>query len=266
MLKKRYKKTAVSGVVIMLLIFFHSLGWINPLENIFIRAAKPSMSFFYSTGLKVRLFFEKQAERRDLNEVVKDLSMKTEMLTLENARLKMIDEENKTLRQYLKFTSGKTSRYVMANVIAGGEINLVNQTVTIDKGAKHGLVNGLAILNSQGQVVGKIIATNDETSDICLINQNECQFAASILNGNKTIGILRGDLGLVSKMDFIPQNENVKTGEIIVTSGLEKNIARGLVLGQITSVNKENNALWQTAKVESLANLHDIAIISVVLP
>lgn len=266
MLKRRYKKTAVSGVVVVLLVFFHSLGWLSPLEDAFVRLSKPSMSFFYGLGLKFRQFYEGQTDRRDLNEVVKDLSQKTETLTFENSRLKMVEEENKSLRQYLKFTTGKTNHYVMANVIAGGEINLVNQAVTIDKGSRQGLANGLAILNSQGQVVGKIISTSDETSSICLINQNECQFAASILNENKTIGIVKGDLGLVSKMDFIPQTEMVKPGEIVVTSGLEKNIARGLVLGQITSVNKENNALWQTAKVESLANLHDIAIVSVALP
>jgi rod shape-determining protein MreC len=266
MLKRRYKKTVISGVVVVLLVFFHTLGWISPVESAFIKAAKPSMSFFYDSGLKLRQFYEGQTDRRDLNEIVKDLSQKTETLTLENSRLRMVEEENKALRQYLKFTTGKTSHYVMANVIAGGEINLVNQAVTIDKGTKQGLANGLAILNSQGQVVGKIISANQETSSICLINQNECQFAASVLNENKTIGIVKGDLGLVSKMDFIPQTENVKAGEIVVTSGLEKNIARGMVLGQITSVNKENNALWQTAKVESLANLHDIAIVSVALP
>lgn len=266
MLKRKYKKTVLSGVVVVLLVFFHSLGWIRPLENILINAVKPSMALLHGAGLKLRLFFDSQTERRDLNEVVGDLTKKTEALTQENSRLRMVEEENKTLRQYLKFTTGKSNRYVMANVIAGGEINLVNQAVTIDKGLKHGLVNGLAILNSQGQVVGKVITAADETAEICLINQNECQFAASILNENKTIGIVKGDLGLVSKMDFIPQTEDIKTGEIVVTSGLEKNISRGLVLGQITAVNKENNALWQTAKVESLANLHDIAIVSVSLP
>lgn len=250
----------------MLLIFFHALGWLKPLDNTIIAITEPALTFLYSTGLKMRMFYNNQTDRRDLNEVVKDLVLKTEQLTLENTRLRMIEEENKSLRQYLNFTSTKKNHYVMANVIAGGEINLVNQAVIIDKGGKDGLINGLAVLNSQGQVVGKIISTNDETSEICLINQNDCQFTASILNENKTIGIVKGDLGLVSKMDFIPQTEEIKTGEIIVTSGLEKNIARGLVLGQVTSVIKENNALWQTAKIESLANLHDIAIVSIALP
>ncbi len=266
MLKRKSKKFVISGVVIVLLIFFHSIGWLNPLQNFIISITKPAQSLLFAQGLKIRVIYDNQTNRRDLAEIVDDLTKKTEQLTLENARITMIEEENKTLRQYLKFTSGKTKHYVMANVIAGGEINLVNQAVIIDKGKKAGLSDGLAVLNSQGQVVGKIINTNDETAEICLVNQNNCKFAATVLNKTKTIGIIKGDLGLVSKMDFVPQTEEIKNGEIIVTSGLEKNITRGLVLGQITNVSKENNALWQTAKVESLANLHDISIVSIALP
>lgn len=265
-MKRQSKKTIYAGVAIMLLIFFHWLGWSRPIENTIINAAKPALAIIYSTGLKLRLFYDSQADRRDLNDIVRDLTIKTEILTLENSRLRMIEEENKSLRQFLKFTSVKKNSFTLANVIAGGEINQVNQSVLIDKGSKAGLQSGLAVLNSQNQVVGKIISTSDEVAEICLINQNDCQFAASVLNENKTIGIMKGDLGLVSKLDFIPQTEKIKIGEIIVTSGLEKNISRGLVLGQITSIIKENNALWQTAKVESLANLHDIAIVAIALP
>lgn len=266
MLRRKFKKIAVSGAVIALLIFLNLLGWLNPFKNGIMKVSSPILSVFYRTGLQARNFYEDQTDRRDFKEIVKDLTKKTEDLSLENARLKMVDEENKELRKYLNFFSANNTRYVLANVIAGGEINLVNQALLLNKGSKDGLQLGLIVANSNGQVVGKIVSVSDNTSEMCLVNQTGCQFAAAILNENKTIGILQGDLGLSSKMDFIPQTEEIKTGAFIVTSGLEKNISRGHVLGQVAEVTKENNALWQSAKVESLANLHDLAIVSVVLP
>jgi cell shape-determining protein MreC len=85
-------------------------------------------------------------------------------------------------------------------------------------------------------------------------------------NDQKTSGVVEGDLGLTIKMDFIPQAEKIKVDDIVVTSGLEKNIPRGLVIGKIIQVNSDSNEIWQKATVESLMNLEDLTIVSILPP
>ena len=60
-----------------------------------------------------------------------------------------------------------------------------------------------------------------------------------LLNQDRSIGIIEGGFGLTIRMTFIPQQEIVEIGNIIVTSGLEKNVPRGLVIGEVASVEKE---------------------------
>lgn len=99
-----------------------------------------------------------------------------------------------------------------------------------------------------------------------MTNNSDCKLAATILGDTKTNGITAGDLGLTIKMDFIPQTVIIKPGDLVVTSGLEDAIPRGLVIGKVSTVTKESNDLWQSAVIEPLINPDDLIIISVLLP
>ncbi|MCX6798368.1 MAG: hypothetical protein NTX66_04140, partial [Candidatus Falkowbacteria bacterium] len=106
----------------------------------------------------------------------------------------------------------------------------------------------------------------DNLAEIYLVTNKNCKLAAAILGEGKTTGIVTGELGLTSKMEFIPQTENIKEGDLAATSGLEQNIPRGLVIGRVTKVVKENNAVWQSAAIEPQINLDSLSIISILLP
>jgi rod shape-determining protein MreC len=188
---------------------------------------------------------------------------------VDRAAIRLLEEENYALRESLGFLSRNKFEYQMANVVSRGGIGESLgrlETMTIDKGALDGLKPGLAVVSSGGLVVGKILEVKDSIALVLLSNNDNCKFAATILGGEKTSGIAHGELGLTMKMEFIPQALEVKENDIVVTSGLEEEIPRGLVIGRIKQANKENNELWQTAVIEPEYNVEDLNIISVVLP
>lgn len=266
MSKRKYKSFIYFGAVLVLLIFFGLVGLLRPLENVVAYVIEPVMSLVHHGSASVGRIYGEQTDRRDLNQVNAELESRLSATISENVRLKLLEEENKTLRQHLNFLSSKQKHYVMSNVIYGGDSNLVNQQLVIDRGTRDGVITGLAIVDGNGNVVGKTLSVNDSTASICLINNSSCQFASAVLNKNKTIGVTKGELGLTIKMDFIPQTEEINKNDLIFTSGLEKNIPRGLVIGQVSSVIKENNALWQNAKIESFSNFNELTVVSVILP
>lgn len=250
----------------MLLIFLHFSKLILPLESFLLKSLSPVMNGMYLTSSKIKTSYDKQADKRDLSAIVEQQNTRMNQLIAENSRLKSLEDENRTLRNYLKFLSTKEKKYLMANVISSGSIDLNSQSVLLDKGTKDGLYSGLAILSSEGNIVGKIINAKENISEVCIINASRCQLAAAIQNKEKTVGIAQGDLGLTIKMEFIPQNADIKVGDIIISSGLEKSIPRGLVIGQISHIKKESNELWQAARIEPLTNLEDLVVVSVLLP
>jgi rod shape-determining protein MreC len=266
MLRRSLKPIVTSGGVLLLLIFLHQLTILKPVEQLLLRAFKPVLALSYNTGSRLRNAWSAQTDRRDWQMEAGKLRDQVNALTNENAHLKQLEDENTDLRNQLHFVDSKKKKFVLANIISDGDANLVNQEITLDKGSREGLFTGLAVTSGSGQVVGKILNVDSETAKICLINQTDCQFAGAVQNENRTSGIVHGDLGLTIKMEFIPQSENIKVGQIIVTSGLEKNVSRGQVLGQIAEVQKENNALWQSAKIESLIDLNSLITVSIVLP
>ena len=56
----------------------------------------------------------------------------------------------------------------------------------------------------------------------------------------------------------------VKEGDIIVTSGVEKYIPAGLIIGKVSSVEKMNNDIFQTAKLVPFILSQDINIVTVI--
>ena len=167
--------------------------------------------------------------------------------------------------------------FLMANVISRGDLASGNaadsQIITIDKGAGDGIYPGLAAVSStavgttsQGVIIGKVVGVKDQAAQIFLVTNKNSKLAASILGENKTSGVARGELGLTVRMDFIPQTENIKVGDIVATSGLEQNIKRGLVIGRVSEVKRENNEVWQSAGVEPMVNLDDLSIVAILLP
>jgi rod shape-determining protein MreC len=66
-------------------------------------------------------------------------------------------------------------------------------------------------------------------------------------------------------MTFIPQNETITPGDVIVTSGLEPLIPRGLTIGTIEAVEKEAYQPFQKAVLTPLASLNKLRVVSVLL-
>jgi len=266
MKKLNFKNIVYFLAVIGLLIFLHAVKLLLPIESMLTVVLDPVLNKFYSTSSRIRIAYDKQTDKRDLAGINEQLSNQVNQLMQENVKLKVLEEENNNLRNYLKFLANKDKHYLMANVLSRGDVESSSQILTIDKGIKEGLYPGLAVISNDGNIVGKITDSKDHISEFCLVTSNRCQLASTIQNKDKTMGISQGDLGLTIKMNFIPQNEVIKIGDIIITSGLEKNIPRGLIIGQVRQVNKEDNELWQNVKIESLTNLNDIIIVSILLP
>ncbi|MFH0956192.1 MAG: rod shape-determining protein MreC, partial [Candidatus Falkowbacteria bacterium] len=263
MLKLNVKNYIIIAAVILLLIFLHYTKPLNPIESFLNQSLKPIFSGFYSLSANINKTYLEETAKQDLATELKQAEEKINQLIAENIKLRFLEEENLALRKHLSFLNKDNRRYLISNIISRGELTGSNgegnQSVVIDKGSADGLFEGLAVVSSrtygtssQGVIIGKIVNVKDHIAEVYLVTNKNSKLAASIFGKNKTSGIASGELGLTIKMDFIPQTENIKAGDIVATSGLEQNIPRGLVIGRVTKVSKENNEVWQTAAIEPL--------------
>lgn len=265
MLKKLFsRKNIIIIIVIIVFIVLYHLSFIKPIErgiqNLFnwtsyqLASLRPNENFY---------------QCHESEELINSLKSQLEKNTINQAKIEILKEENEKLRNYFNWQKEKDYSLVLANIVSrefNFGLNTQEQNLIIDKGEKDDLVVGLAVINENGAVVGKITAVKEASAQICLITSQNCRLAATILNQAKSIGLTDGELGLTISLNMIPQTEEIESGDIVISSGLSEYIPRGLVIGKVNRVEKKSNEIWQEAVIEPAVSFNNLNILAVVLP
>ena len=266
---KNHKIYVTTAVIIGLLIFLHWFNLNSPLERYATKAFSPVLGVFQTWSVKLNSMYGERTNKSDLWSELKQREAELNQLRTENAVLKVVDEENQALRKLLSFTETNKYSYIVSRVISRGDISDVSggtETIIINRGESHGVIKGAAVVDSSGILIGKISAVKNASAKVDILNSSRCRIAASILNDNNTSGVVVGEFGLSVAMNTIPQDKELKLNDTVITSGLEETIPRGLAIGKIITINKENNELWQTAQIEPFFSASDLLIVAVIQP
>jgi len=263
---KKDNPLILAVVVVGLLLFFHGIGWLRPLENILTAAVKPLAGVLYGWGGALDRAAADESDPAVLKARIDDLNNEVAALTVASSQAAETADENRKLRALVDFRAEHDWQTVAAAVIARDEAAEGGRGLIINRGSRDGLRSGLAVVNESGLIVGQVLETKDATAQICLTTSPHCQLAAALQNQAKTQGLTDGDLGLTIRMSYIPQLEKVAVGDTVITSGLGGSIPRGLVIGRVTSVKNESNEVWQEATIEPLVDLNRLTVVAVIIP
>lgn len=259
---KRTKLSVILLIAVILLIFLHYLGLIQPVENLVIKILSPVQQRIYSLGVSINSFYSNLTVKQDLKEANGKLEEEVNRLTTENAQLKVQLQENKEFLEQKDFLAAKGFKGVIAHII-GKNSEPALSVIILDKGENDGIKINFPLVTAQGIIVGKIYRVNTYSSEAILINDSRSRIAALIQNENQSKGIVTGEHGLSLKMELIPKNELIKENDIVVTSGLEPTIPEGLVIGKISRFLNEPNDFFQIAWLQSPIKVDNLTYVSV---
>ncbi len=195
---------------------------------------------------------------------IEELQKERDILIVENAKLRDAAHEVENFAALLQFQKRGTTPLVVAQVIAGSTDPDVH-TIDIDRGAADGVTEGDAVVANDGIVVGKVTKVRAHTAIVELLTDAQSRFAAALLGADAMTvhGYTEGGHGTGMVMRLIPQQIKVIAGDVVITSGLEENIPRGLVLGRVESVRQEPNEPFQDAVLSPLASLDTLTTVAV---
>ncbi len=124
-------------------------------------------------------------------------------------------------------------RYVAAKVI-GKTTNKHNNYITIDRGEKHGLKEGSAVIGRNNSVVGKVVRTSANFSVISCVINHKMKISAKLKNNNYVGTVLwDGENPQYCKLIDIPTHLNLNKGDSVVTSGYSFIFPEGINIGTI---------------------------------
>lgn len=157
----------------------------------------------------------------------------------------------------------KQWNYLAVNVI-NNSVNLQNNYLTLDKGAKHGIKEDMGVVGPNGVVgVVKHVSQNYAVV-ISLLNPN---FKLSArLSDTKYFGSLHWD-GLDPKycwLDDIPNHIKVDVGDKVETSGYSAIFPAQIPLGEVVEANKDVNSNFYHLRVKLFIEMQSLTQVYVV--
>lgn len=248
---------------VILLIFLNSIGWLAQPKNVFYKVTNPIQKVFKKGGDQIYNFFQVFVSIKDLREENIRFQEENQRLWAENIRLIETEKENQTLRQQLELASKRQLQLVLASVISRNPASL-GQYIKIDKGSRDGLLENMPVVISEGFLVGKIIEISARQSFILLITDPSSLIPA-LVQDSRADGLVKGEHGLGVKMDMIPQNEIIKKGDIVLTSGLGGEFPKGLIIGEIEEVKEADNQVFQQALLKPSVDFHHLENVFVII-
>lgn len=265
MFRNLEKKTYIYvGTIFIVLIFFNYLGWLNPIKKVVRAIFIPIFVQSNQTSIKIGDSYAYFKDKESFFTTYRECESDRQDKQVVEAKLKILENENQQLRQMLNFHETQKITVLSARVI-GKNVEGAEKTVIIDKGSDAGTQVDQPVIVGNGILVGKVVKAERDISVIRLINDSQSKIAATVLNSNRSLGVVEGGYGLSVRMSFIPRNEVVVVGDQIITSGLEINIPRGLLIGNITAVENESYQPFQEAVLTPSTDLSKPFIVGVLL-
>lgn len=164
-----------------------------------------------------------------------ELLKKITELELEREKYQEALLENKRLKELLSLREDKKKYVASAEVIARGVDNWTH-TLLIDKGTKDGVAKDMTAITPRG-LAGKITRVSDSYAYILLLN--DINFSSAVrLQGSRVEGVLSGTGSRRCVMKYVPFEEEVKAGDIVITSGLDMLFPAGIPAGYVTKADK----------------------------
>nr|WP_257009067.1 rod shape-determining protein MreC [Nosocomiicoccus ampullae] len=197
----------------------------------------------------------------------KELEAKLDMLPQLEADLKRLEEENEKLKEALDVSSKIDYETINARVISRSPDQWLN-SFTIDKGTKHGVSEGMAVMTPKG-LIGVVKRANGSSSFVEMITTDAAKknISVEIHNGDKRhYGTIQSydENGNTLLVGNIVNDGKIKEGSKVYTSGLTGIFPEGIIVGEVVDSVNDRYGLSKNASVKMDSDINELDMIFVI--
>lgn len=269
-------KYIVLGIVFSLtLVFIFTVYSVktNRKLNVFEKAVRDS-ALFIGNVFYIPIDFTKGCID-DINELI-DVKKKYNKLKEKEDKINSYIEENEMLKsdieelkEMLELDDIKTLyNYKNATVLTRNNNNWYN-TLNINVGSYHGIEKDMPVLKNN-VLIGKISNVSNYSSSVELLTTETLKNKISVIissDENNIYGLLVGYniKDNTYLIEGISETENINIGDAVVTSGLSDNFPKGIVIGYVKDIHKDNYDLTRVVDVTPAIDFNNINYVSVII-
>lgn len=216
----------------------------GPLATILAPIQSAVASVSASISEKLDAFGDKLALERELAETQQELAA----TSVKTARYDEVVAENERLRALMN-NYEKYEQYdpMFARVI-GKDTGNWYTNFTVDKGTSSGVEKGMTVMSADG-VVGRVVEVGLNYAKVLTIVDGSSGVAV-LIERTRDNGVIRGMVDdttgeYLLQMNYLIDLNDVRTGDTVLTSGLDGVFPKGLPIGTVTQISRQSSELSQ---------------------
>lgn len=250
--------------IALFLIFFHYTNILSPIENLVFKLTSPVRNYLYNISRNMGNFFYLGTHYEQIKSENENIKNQLNNLIIDKIYIKNLEIENESLKQALNYKNNSNKNLLFAKVTPGFYMETYN-VIVLDKGSNDGVEIGMPAIYGNGIIVGKVIGVESEKSQVLLLSDKNSVTTVFLEGAERLSGVIRGDLDYGLQMDYIPADTDVKINDIIISSGLEEKIPKGLIIGQVREVIFNDGDFFKKAIISPSIDYRSIDFVNVIL-
>lgn len=244
---------ALSALAIVLMTLDSRLGVLTEVRQVGHAILLPLRQAVMLPVNTVRFVAEETSKRQNL--ATQNQQLRQQLLEASTLlqRSEVLIAENNRLRALLQSSQRVQTPTLIAEMI-GIDLDPFRHRVMLNKGARHGVVVGQALIDANG-IMGQVTEVAHLSSFAMLISDPDHALPVRV---NRT-GLLSVAFG-VGRTDQLqvpnlPTSADLRIGDLVVTSGLGGRFPADYPVGRITALQRAPDGSFFTAELEPLAAL-----------
>lgn len=243
----------VAGILILAL-----AGYIAPLSRIALSPFITIQTWFATRYQAVQDFLTAPRDMALLTQRNAELESETSRLETQIIELQQQNTELQVLSALLDFARAHPENIYLTAAVIGRDPSPFLHYVIINRGSDDGLRRGMPAVSQQG-LVGRIAAVTAGASRVQLLTDPSTTINVR-LQPSGAEAILTGSITGDVLLELIPQDIEIQSGDLVLTSGLGGNYPPNILIGQVSSVRQRPFELFQSASVQSVVDYKKLEI------
>ena len=202
---------------------------------------------------------------QDVEELrVRNIELENEVSRLQSQIIVLQEqlEESRGLEELLGYARTRPEYQYSAAAVIGRDPSPFLHYIIIDHGSDEGIRRGMPVITQSG-LVGRIDAVTAGAARVQLITDPAAIVNVKLQTQEVDAQILGSITGEIT-LNMVPQDISLEPGEVILTSGLGGNYPSDILIGQVITVRKFENELFQTATIQPIVDYSQLQAVLVI--
>ncbi|MBQ3228086.1 MAG: rod shape-determining protein MreC [Clostridia bacterium] len=243
-----------------------AMGQGSYIRSAIVTAASPFSWAFTKVGEGITgfsLYFKTLEELRDENAALRAELEGYKSLVYD---AELIKEENEFYSNYLGIKEEHIDFLFENATVVGREATNYRTVVTLSKGSLHGIEVNMPVITEEG-LIGHITEVGSTWSKAEILTESSSAVGAYIERSG-TLGVVEGTYELRTegfcRMVYIEADADIRVGDKVLSSGIGEVYPRGLLIGKVTEVSRDERTRTLVATVEPAADLGSISKVMII--